>query len=188
MKSSKLAPLFLGTLLALITGFAGVSAAGVDVNVGINVPLPIFVAPAPPPVVVIPNSYVYYVPDIDVDILFYHGYWYRPHQGYWFRSRSYNGPWGRMSPYLVPPALIGLPPHWRVPGHERIPYGHLKKNWYRWERDRYWYQRGWHNESRGGGYGRGYEERGFEGRRGPEGRGFDDRGGGPGGHGHGRGR
>lgn len=163
MKSSKSALLlFLGSLLVFTTGFAAVSTAGVDGDVGINVPLPLFVLPAPPPVIVIPNSYIYYVPDIGVDLLFYHGYWYRPHQGYWYRSRSYNGPWAYMPPRMVPPALVGLPPNWHTPpGHQPIPYRQLRRNWYRWERDRYWYQRGWDNEGRrGGSGGRGFEDHG----------------------------
>jgi hypothetical protein len=193
MRSSKSLLLFFGALLALTAGFAATSAARVDVNVGINVPLPPFVIPAPPPVVVIPNSYVYYVPDVDVDILFYHGYWYRPYQGQWFRARSYNGPWAHLPPHRVPPALVSLPPNWHMPpGHQRIPHGQLKKNWNRWERERYWQHRGWGNEGYGpgpGGHpgGKGPEGRGFEDGRGPDRRDFDDRGG-PGGHGHGHGR
>jgi hypothetical protein len=185
MKSSKTMLLFLGAFLFLVMGLATVSTARVDVNIGLSVPLPVYVAPAPPPVVVIPNTYVYYVPDINVDILFYHGYWYRPHEGHWFRARSYNGPWAHMAPNMVPPALVGLPPNWRVPpGHQRIPHGQLKKNWSKWEREKYWQHHGWGNEGHGG-PGGGYEGRGPEG-RGPEGRGFDDRDRGPGGHGHGR--
>ncbi|MDA8105136.1 MAG: hypothetical protein M0Z71_07100, partial [Nitrospiraceae bacterium] len=42
------------------------SYAGVHVNVGIN--LPVFAFPAPPPMVVIPGTYAYYAPDVDVDI------------------------------------------------------------------------------------------------------------------------
>lgn len=192
MKSMKSLLLLMGAVFLFTTGFAVVSTAGVDVNVGINIPLPVYVAPAPPPVIVIPNSYVYYVPDIDVDILFYHGYWYRPHQGYWFTSRSYNGPWYHIAPHRVPRALVSLPPNYRhVPyGHQRIPYGHLKKNWSRWERERYWYQRGGDREDEGGPHG-GHGGKGPKGKgyddRGPGGQGFDDRGhGNGGGHGHDR--
>jgi hypothetical protein len=180
-----------GSILMLLWALASVGSARVDVNVGINIPLPVYVAPAPPPVVVVPNSYVYYVPEIDVDILFYHGYWYRPHEGHWFRSRSYNGPWGHLAPHRVPAALVSLPPGYRhaPPGHQRIPHGKLKKNWSRWERERYWHHHGWDDRDRGGpggGHGgRGREDRGLD-DRGPGGQGFDDRGRGHGGHGHGR--
>lgn len=158
MRSSGLVFLFVGTVFALTTVFAGASNAGVDVSVGVNVPLPLYVAPAPPPVVVIPGSYVYYVPDVDVDILFYHGYWYRPHGQYWYRSSSYNGPWHHMAPHGVPHALVSLPPNYRhmPPRYGKIPYGHLKKNWAKWERERYWHHNDWgHRGERGipgGGY------------------------------------
>jgi len=118
----KLCILLAGILLALI-GLAGQSDAGVDVNVGIFAPPPAYVVPAPPPVVVIPGSYVYLVPGIDVDILFYHGYWWRPYQGHWYRSKSYNGPWGYYK--NVPRAIMALPPDYRrmPPGSERKKKG-----------------------------------------------------------------
>ena len=61
----------LGTLIVL-AAFTDASAR-VDVNVNIGLPPP-FVVSAPPPVVVIPGTYVYAVPDIDVEILFFQGY------------------------------------------------------------------------------------------------------------------
>ena len=114
--------------------------AGVNVSVGINVPLPAFVFHAPPAVVVVPGTYVYAVPDADIDIVFYQGYWYRPYRDYWYRSNSYNGPWRHIGRERVPGALFELPPDYRhaPPGHQRVPYGHLKKNWKSWERERYW--------------------------------------------------
>ncbi|MBI5641227.1 MAG: hypothetical protein HZA17_12465 [Nitrospirae bacterium] len=116
------------------------SDAGVNVNIGINVPLPHFVISAPPHLVFIPGTYAYFVPDIDVDILFYHGYWYRPHEGRWYRARGYNGPWAYTPSHRVPRPLMQLPPDYRIapPGHERIPYGQLRKKWRTWERDKYW--------------------------------------------------
>jgi hypothetical protein len=114
--------------------------AGVDVNIGINVPLPAFVFPAPPEVVFIPGTYVYAVPDADIDIVFYQGYWYRPHRDYWYRSTSYNGPWRHIDRERVPSVFFKLPPDYRhvPPGHQRIPYGQLKKNWKNWEKEKYW--------------------------------------------------
>jgi hypothetical protein len=114
--------------------------AEVNVNIGINLPLPGFVFHGPPAVALIPGTYAYAVPDVDIDILFYHGYWYRPHRDRWYRSISYNGPWGHIAHHRVPAAIIGLPPDYRhlPPGHSRIPYGHVKKNWRNWEKHRYW--------------------------------------------------
>jgi hypothetical protein len=141
--------LTLAAAFLFLTILSGQGSAGVDVRVGINIPLPVYTFPAPPPVVLIPGTYAYFVPDIGVEVLFYHGYWYRPFKGHWYRAHHYNGPWVFIAPHHVPRVLIGLPPHYyRVPpGHRRIPYGHLKQNWHRWERERYWDHRdGWHRE------------------------------------------
>ena len=130
-----MATVFWGSTLLPHKGFAGV-----DVNIGVNVPLPAFVFPAPPPVFVVPGTYIYAVPDVDIDIVFYQGYWYRPYRDYWYRSLSYNGPWKHIGRKRVPGVLFTLPPDYRhmPPGHQHIPYGHMKKNWRTWERERYW--------------------------------------------------
>lgn len=129
-------------LFLLIAGWSATGVAEVNVNVGVGVfaPPPPFRVPAPPPVVVIPGTYIYMVPDIDVDIFFSNGHWFRPFEGRWYRSKSYNGPWRYIEPRHVPRGLVDLPPGYRhiPPGHQKIPYGHLKKNWGRWERERYW--------------------------------------------------
>lgn len=108
---------------------------------GIGIPLPprLFV-PAPPPVVVIPGTYAYFAPDVDVDLFFYHDHWYRPHGGIWYISGDYNGPWAHIEVGRVPRMLINPPAGFRnlPPGHERIPYGQLKKNWKTWEKERRW--------------------------------------------------
>jgi hypothetical protein len=146
----------IGTFFAL--GGNQEATAGVQVNINIGPP-PAFVIAAPPAVVIIPGTYVYAVPDIDVSIFFYHGFWYRPHEGHWFRAKSYNGPWAYLAVANVPRVLVQLPPsYYRVPpGHRHIPYAQLRDNWGRWERERYWHkdkewQQGWHErpEGRGG--------------------------------------
>lgn len=119
------------------------SLAQVDVNIRVKVPLPPlprFVFPAPPTVVVVPETYVYTVPDAEVDIVFYHGYWYRPHSGRWYRASSYNGPWGLLAVKQVPSTFKRLPPEFKSvkPVHEPVPYQQVKKNWKQWERERYW--------------------------------------------------
>jgi hypothetical protein len=113
--------------------------AGVDVNIGISVPLPMFAFSSPPVLVVVPQTYVYAVPDVSVDIFFFRGYWYRPHNGYWYRSAVYNGPWDHMGSGKVPAELLRLPDHRNIPpGHQRIPYGQVKKNWKDWEKVKHW--------------------------------------------------
>lgn len=140
-----IAMVFAGSVLLPKPGFSGV-----DVSIGINVPLPVFVFPAPPAVVFIPGTYVYAVPDVDIDIVFFGGYWYRPHSGYWYRAKSYNGPWVYIVPERVPGVLLKLPPGYRniPPGHQRIPYGQLKKNWKNWEKEKYWDKHEYRQEKR----------------------------------------
>ncbi|HVN97332.1 MAG TPA: glycine zipper family protein [Syntrophorhabdaceae bacterium] len=102
---------------------------------------PAYVIETPPTVVPIPGSYVYYVPDIGVDIFFYHGYWYRPYGGHWYRGAGYNGPWVYVGARAVPPPIIGIPPDYRrvmPPGYRPVPYIELQGNWRRWERERHW--------------------------------------------------
>lgn len=121
--------------------------------------------PAPPPMYVIPRTYVYFAPEIDVDIFFYQGYWYRPYREHWYRSGAYNGKWVYIAPNRVPPVLLNLPPDFRhvPPGHRHIPYGQVEKNWKAWEKEEHWERHGgkewqgenWqHEEERGRGKGR----------------------------------
>ena len=102
-------------------------------------PLPGLVVPASPSLVLIPGTVVYFPPDVNSDLVFYHGFWYRPYQGRWYRAAHFNGPWGFVALRKVPRVLINLPAGYRSsPGRERIPYGRLKRNWRAWERDRHW--------------------------------------------------
>jgi hypothetical protein len=75
-KMRKSCLLVIGALLLVLTGAATQSEARVNINIGINLPAIRFAAP--PDVVVIPGTNVYMVPDIDADVLFYQGYWWRP--------------------------------------------------------------------------------------------------------------
>ena len=140
MRIKRLAGFFFGVLLLVLTGLPVKSSAAVNVNVGIFPPPPVFRFNAPPPMFVIPGTYVYAVPEIAAEILFYQGHWYRPYEGRWYRSKSYNGPWAYLDSHRVPRTLFDLSPdYYRIPpGHQKIPYGQFKKNWGRWERERYW--------------------------------------------------
>ncbi len=141
MKRNAILPLAAGAVITAAVIFSPLrSSAGVNVNVGINVPLPALEISAPPALVVIPGTYVYYAPDVDADIVFYHNYWYRPYGGRWYRSASYNGPWGFVAVNSVPGVLLHLPPDYRHlhGGYERIPYGRVRSNWRTWERARRW--------------------------------------------------
>lgn len=129
---------------------AQASQAEININIGINAPLPSIVISSPPAVVVIPGTYVYIAPDLDEDIFFFRGYWYRPHKERWYRASDYNGSWIVIS--KVPSALMELPPDYRrvSRGHEHIPYGQVKKNWKKWEEEKRWesHERKWQNEDR----------------------------------------
>ena len=85
--------LFWGTvLLALVLAAPLPTPAGVDVNVSIGLPPPIIFG-APPMLIVLPETYVYVAPDVDADIFFYDGWWWRPWEGRWYRSAYYDSGW-----------------------------------------------------------------------------------------------
>lgn len=134
-------------VVPLLLIMAGISTAGVNVNVNIGPP-PVYTFAEPPELVVIPNTYVYFAPGVDLDIVFYHGYWYRPYNGYWYRGKGYNGPWHHIGRERVPRYIINLPPDYRrsYRDYPRIPYGHVHSNWNRWEREKYWNKRQWKHE------------------------------------------
>ena len=163
MKIGKLATGIVGASLLFLTGFASQSDAGVSVNVGVFAPPPVYAFPAPPEVVVIPGTYVYGVPDAEVNILFYHGFWWRPYEGRWYRSARYNGSWVNVRAERVPRAVIDLPQDYRrhFANGPRIGHDDLRRNWKGWERDRHWDR---HDERRDG-----HDERRDHGDRGDRG-------------------
>lgn len=118
-------------VMSLLFFYPAKGNAEVDVSINIGLPLPAIVISAPPAVVMIPGAPVYFAPDIEVDIFFYRGYWYRPYRQRWYRASHYNGPWCYIAPRAVPNVIVKLPPGYRhiPPGHEKIPYGQLKKHW-----------------------------------------------------------
>jgi hypothetical protein len=143
MKKTKMVLIGIYAIFMIIIAVPPPAPAEVNVNIGIGIPLPPpLLIPVPPPIVPIPRTNVYFPPTIDVEILFFGGYWYRPYRDRWFRSHYYNGPWVFVEPQRVPRAIIALPPDYRhiPPGHRHIPYGQFKKSWRTWDRDRYWYR------------------------------------------------
>jgi hypothetical protein len=115
-----------------------------------NLPPPIpFVAP--PEVIVIPETDVYVVPDIDADLFFWGGWWWRLWEGLWYRSHYYNRDWGHYN--NVPSFYFDVDLGWRGYyrdrnwyGHrwdyERIPNQRLQQNWKKWQNDRRWERQG----------------------------------------------
>jgi hypothetical protein len=113
------------------------ATAGVEVSVNIGPP-PIVVA-EPPEVVLMPGTGVYYVPQPEVDVFFYNGYWWSPRGPRWYRSRAYKGPWGIVHRRYVPVPVIRVPGDYRVAYGQgpRIPYGEWRGHWRhpeRWDR------------------------------------------------------
>jgi hypothetical protein len=142
----------LGTmLLGLITTGPIPSMAGVEVGVQISLP-PLITFAAPPEVIVLPDTNdVYVAPDINVDLFFWNGWWWRPWEGRWYRSHYYDRGWVYYS--HVPSFYFDLDPGWRGYyshhdwyGHrwnyERIPTKRLQQNWKSWHKDQHWERRG----------------------------------------------
>jgi hypothetical protein len=144
---------FLGTmLLTLMLIFPLPTTARVDIDINISLPPPVrFVEP--PELIVLPGSYVYAVPDVEVDIFFHDGWWWRSWDSRWYRSREYSSGWVYYQ--NVPSFYREIPSDWRHyyrerrwRGHEwhyqRIPHHRVTRYWRDWERDRYWeHQQTW---------------------------------------------
>jgi len=124
-------------LLALISMLASAPAAA-DVDVNINIGLPVLAVAADPFMAVISGTYVYFCTDVDADLFFFQGYWWRLHKGRWHRSAVAGGPWVFFR--TVPHPLLNLPPGWRKlpPGHAKFKAAEMKKNWKQWEKDKKW--------------------------------------------------
>ena len=137
----------LGAVLMAVVSIASVPAsAQVDVRVGIGLPPPIAFA-TPPELIVIPETYVYVVPDVADDIFFYEGWWWRPWGGRWYRSRHYGGGWAYYGG--VPAFYASIPVTWRNDyrnhrwygrpwNYQRIPQYQVQQNWNRWQQTRHW--------------------------------------------------
>jgi len=129
--------------LSLLASPAG---AQVNIHVGIQLPPPL-VFSAPPQVIVLPETYVYVVPDIDDDVFFVDGWWWRPWQGHWYRSQYYDRGWGYYS--SVPSFYREVPQEWRHEyrdhqwrgrpwTYERMPHEQVEHNWNTWKHDKHW--------------------------------------------------
>ena len=141
--------IFLKTTLFLILVLtpATVLAMG-HVDVGVRIPLPPpLLLPVPPWLVVIPETNVYAVPDIHEDIFFYGGWWWRPWQNRWYRSRYHDRNWAY---YKGTPSFHGrVPLNWRSNYHQRrwkgyqweqprVTQNEVERNWRGWQKNRHW--------------------------------------------------
>ena len=138
-------------LMTLTTVMSVPATAGVNVSVGISLP-PLIVFEQAPEVMVMPDTTgVYVVPDIDEEMFFWNGWWWRFWDGRWYRSQSYSRGWVYYR--SVPSFYYDVDPGWRVSyrdrnwyGHQwnykRIPHRQLQQNWKSWDRNRYWERQG----------------------------------------------
>lgn len=133
-------------LLTLALVFPLPASAQLNVNINISVPPPVTIV-EPPRLVVMPETYVYVAPELDVDIFFYDGWWWRSWENRWYRSRSYSSGWVY---YRYEPVFYqDIPRDWRRSYRERrwreyhwdhqpIPYHEVEQNWRDWQERRYW--------------------------------------------------
>ena len=168
-----------GAAVAAAVALSIPARAGVNVNINLGPP-PIVVS-EPPGVVMIPHSQVYFVPDPQIDVFFYGGYWWSPRGDRWYRARAYNGPWGVIERNRVPRAVIYVPRDYRgrYERERHVPYGQWKKEHGRWDRENRKAHRQWEKE-REKEWKRSEKERRKDDRRGDR---DDDRGGDRGRHG-----
>jgi hypothetical protein len=99
-------------------------------GVGNAPPPPVVVYRDAPPIVVVPRTQVYVVRDTrcNYDFFRYGVYWFIWNDGYWYRSRSYRGPFRVIEERYVPVAIWNVPSrHWRHHPHGGPP-GLAKKN------------------------------------------------------------
>ncbi|WP_306547659.1 hypothetical protein [Desulfobulbus sp.] len=121
--------------------------AEVNVSIGFALPAPV-VFDAPPEMIVLPDTNnVYVAPDSDFDLFFWNGWWWRPWEGRWYRSHSYNRGWTYYR--KVPSFYYDVDPGWRGYyrdrnwsgnrwEYERIPNQRLHNNWKKWQTNHYW--------------------------------------------------
>ncbi len=123
------------------------ATAQVSINVSIGLPPPV-VFPAPPEVIVLPDTDdVYVIPNIEIDLFFWNGWWWRSWEGRWYRSRYYDRGWAYHR--HIPRFFYDVDPSWRVYyrdhdwrgyhwDYKRIPEPQLRKNWNSWRSNGYW--------------------------------------------------
>jgi len=99
-------------VLLVATAVACVSCAGGPTYLGFE--LDIRSAPPPPRVVVVDEP--------DYDMFRYGETWYVCYDAYWYRSRSYSGPYAVIDVRSVPREVISVPQeHWRHHPHGGPP-------------------------------------------------------------------
>ena len=119
--------LLFGTVLLVgLIIFPFMSLAQVNVHVKVPIPLPPpipFIGP--PKVVVLPGTDVYAVPDVEQELFFRGGWWWRPWGGHWYRSKYHDHGWAY---YRNSPSWYrGIPRDWRGNYRNHMWGGHSWK-------------------------------------------------------------
>jgi hypothetical protein len=118
------------TLFAAAPLSAGTTASiNLQLNLGNAPPPPVLVYRDEPHVVIVPGSSVYVVDDGRCNFDFFRCgvYWYIWNDGYWYRGRSYGGPFAVVDTKYVPATIMNVPArHWKHHPHGGAP-GQMKR-------------------------------------------------------------
>jgi len=152
MRNLILSALSAGLLFAMGSATPASAATRVNVNLSLGEPPRVYFA-RPPRTILIPDTQVYYVEDMDdygYDMFQCDGFWYIDDAGYWFRAPSYRGPFVSVSYASVPSRVINVP----------SAYAHQPWRPGVWRSDsrRYGSYGGYYNR----GYQGGYQSRGYQ--------------------------
>ena len=79
--------------------------------------------PEYPQMVPVPDSPVYYAPEVDSNYFFYDGLYWDYYNDGWYSSPWYNGPWSLVDPVYVPTYLLWVPVRY---------YRHVPAYWRGW--------------------------------------------------------
>jgi len=84
-----------------------------------------------PAVILVPSTMVYYVRDRDCDLYRYGRYWYFLDGDYWYRARSWQGPFLHLQESSVPRSIRTVPlnyrRHWPGPSPQAYAPRYYKK-------------------------------------------------------------
>ena len=108
----------LAALLFLASTFPAVAQEYYDIDVDL---------PEYPQMAPVPDSPVYYAPEVDSNYFFYDGLYWDYYNDAWYSSPWYNGPWSVVDPIYVPTYLLWVPIRF---------YRHAPAYWRGWRADR----------------------------------------------------
>ena len=111
------------TLAAMVV--VGLMVIGVPTSTAANSQAVISIQPEY--LVLIYNTGVHFVPNVQADIFYYQGNWFRRYDREWARARSYRGPWINIDTISVPGILIELPLDHRTAfdSYGQVPYRYI---------------------------------------------------------------